>query len=128
MRTVVVNLVLGAALATSAIADPPAALSPAAQKAVDAWRATYAEARTRAAAKPNATPLDELDARVRIEQAGQQALVTVLTSDLNAADLAAAKTAIWTELGPPAVDNAAFLKTIMPVDASASAGRAGARR
>jgi len=99
-------------LPRSAIAEPPAPLSPAAREAVDAWRATYAEAKRRAAAKPNATPFDELDARVRIEQAGQQALA----SALDAADLAAAKTAIWTELGPPGAENASFLKTILPAD------------
>ncbi len=67
-------------LMTAPIAN--AQLSPAAQAAVDAWRVKFEAAKAEAGRLPSSTLAQEMERRVRVEQAGRIGI-----GDIQAADL-----------------------------------------
>ncbi|MEZ5939564.1 MAG: DUF6624 domain-containing protein [Hyphomonadaceae bacterium] len=106
---------LAALLAPAVFAQTQdAPLSPAAERVFTYWKDRYEAARTVAAVHPAASPLEELDRRVGVEQAGRIALSEVLDAGLGRDDLDAVQQRIWSILGEADADNTAFLKSILP--------------
>ncbi len=101
-------------LMTAPIAN--AQLSPAAQAAVDAWRVNFEAAKAEAGRLPSSTLAQEMERRVRVEQAGRIGIGDIQAADLPPDEHQQAMDAAWAELGAVDAENTAWLKMVVPAD------------
>jgi len=84
--------------------------------AFEAWLDRYDDARSVAASRKITTPLEELDARVGIDQTGRLALSVLEELQLSDADFAEANKMAWEVLSANDAANTEFLKSILPAE------------